>query len=151
AFALFDMTPMWNIADNVTANIAAKISGIGEGGAVQFDASGSKVLPGRTAKYQWEFGDGERASGDKVSHTYPLGGSYTARLLVTDSKGEQDEEEHMVYVLPPVLQNADPKQLVLVEAENFTRQGESEVRVMRDRINTSGSMITYWEQVPGHW
>ena len=55
------------------------------GQAVDFDASASSAMPGRTiTSYAWDFGDGATASGVQVSHTYATLGVYTATLTVTD-------------------------------------------------------------------
>ncbi len=40
--------------------------------------------------YNWNFGDGGTATGSNPSHTYNTGGSFTVRLIVTDSKGCKD-------------------------------------------------------------
>jgi PKD repeat protein len=54
-----------------------------------FDASASTADAGRTITgYAWNFGDGTSGSGAVVSHTYPAPGSYTARVTVTDDRGD---------------------------------------------------------------
>lgn len=37
--------------------------------------------------YSWDFGDGNKGEGRRVSHTYAKGGTYTARLTVSDNTG----------------------------------------------------------------
>jgi len=39
--------------------------------------------------FEWDFGDGNRATGDVATHTYTRGGNFTLRLTVTDDEGEQ--------------------------------------------------------------
>ncbi|MCD6303982.1 MAG: right-handed parallel beta-helix repeat-containing protein, partial [Planctomycetes bacterium] len=53
---------------------------------VELDASASADADGRIVRYDWDFGDGERASGTspRVSHTYAAAGRYTVVLRVTD-------------------------------------------------------------------
>lgn len=53
------------------------------GTPVSFDGSGSSAA----ATYTWDFGDGTKESGEKVTHTYTKGGSYRATLTVDDGKG----------------------------------------------------------------
>jgi outer membrane protein OmpA-like peptidoglycan-associated protein len=49
---------------------------------VSFDA-GESYFPGRTViSYHWDFGDGEKASGDVVTHLYAGNGEYNVRLGV---------------------------------------------------------------------
>lgn len=40
--------------------------------------------------YSWDFGDGNTASGNPISHTYTSAGVYTVRLVITDANGCTD-------------------------------------------------------------
>jgi PKD repeat protein len=58
------------------------------GSTVNFNGSGSRAAPGRTiVSYAWDFGDGTSGSGVQASHRYPVLGSYTVTLVVTDDAG----------------------------------------------------------------
>jgi len=52
--------------------------------SVQFDASASKDTDGRIVDYRWDFGDGVRATGRRVTHTYNQKGQYNVILTVID-------------------------------------------------------------------
>lgn len=52
-----------------------------------FDGRGSSDSDGSISGYGWDFGDGNTATGETVSHTYASGGSYEVRLTVTDDGG----------------------------------------------------------------
>jgi len=54
---------------------------------VTFDASCSTPNGGELVKYEWDFGDGTKASGRIVTHAYATAGRYTVTLTVTDSEG----------------------------------------------------------------
>lgn len=54
-----------------------------------FDASASIDNDGDTLNYTWDFGDGETASGKKVSYEYSKGGLYKAILNVNDGTGAE--------------------------------------------------------------
>jgi Ca2+-binding RTX toxin-like protein len=54
---------------------------------VAFDASGSSDSNGSIASYEWEFGDGQNGTGQRVGHTYPNVGTFLATLTVTDELG----------------------------------------------------------------
>jgi PKD repeat protein len=55
---------------------------------VFFNASASRPAPGRTlTNYRWDFGDGSSGSGAQTSHAYPVAGTYTVTLTVTDDAG----------------------------------------------------------------
>jgi outer membrane protein OmpA-like peptidoglycan-associated protein len=53
---------------------------------VQFRGIGTDP-DGEIASFDWEFGDGGKASGAEASHTYGTPGEYRARLTVTDNDG----------------------------------------------------------------
>ncbi len=67
-------------------------------GRVTWDARGSTDLDDNIAAYAWDLGDGTRATGPIVTHTYAAG-QYVVRLVVTDTTGLSDEA---VYVLDTV-------------------------------------------------
>lgn len=54
---------------------------------VSFDAAGSSDADGQIVKYEWDFGDGEKAEGQTTTHIYKAAGKFTVKLTVTDDKG----------------------------------------------------------------
>lgn len=64
---------------------------------VEFDASGS-TDDGEIVRYQWEFGDGETAEGQTVTHTYKTAGTFTVTLTVTDDRGAKNSLSRTVTV-----------------------------------------------------
>jgi hypothetical protein len=68
----------------------------------RFDASKSRDPDGEVAGFHWEFGDGESAEGETVSHEYASAGDYTVRLTVGDEKGETHAVERTFSVGPRV-------------------------------------------------
>jgi hypothetical protein len=71
----------------------AAISSIGlaqPGQALHVDASASydPAAASSPLSYQWSFGDGTGASGQKVSHTYTGSGTYTLSLTVSSADGK---------------------------------------------------------------
>ena len=55
--------------------------------AVAFDASESFDPEGKVLTIQWDFGDGETATGATVTHSYRSVGSYQAHVTVIDPEG----------------------------------------------------------------
>ncbi|MEE6288195.1 PKD domain-containing protein [Georgenia sp. MJ173] len=93
------------VANDIAPEISATVTeGAGE---LEFSFDGSAVAPeGREiVSYEWDFGDGNTASGAEATHTYAVDGSYTARLIVTDS--EQTREWLPVEVTPTVPGDGD--------------------------------------------
>lgn len=82
------------------------------GTELTFDASGSVVsnVPEDNVAvgWAWEFGDGETARGESVTHTYEKAGTYTIKLTVTDSAGRQASiEEELVVKEALVIDDTD--------------------------------------------
>jgi hypothetical protein len=61
------------------------------GKPIRFDASRSTDEDGRIKRYQWDFGDGTKAKGVTVDHTYELAGYYIVKLRVMDEALETAE------------------------------------------------------------
>ena len=68
--------------DNAPPVARATSSGTGP---VTFDATRSSDADGPLSRFQWDFGDGTTAVGDRVTHGYAKPGTYTARLTVGDN------------------------------------------------------------------
>jgi PKD repeat protein len=101
---------------------------------VNFDASTSVAQSGRTiTSYEWSFGDGTIATGQRVTHVYNAAGNYTVILTVTDSGGARDTETKTVPVAgttqnPTASFNLSPSpasvgQQVVADASPSTAQG----------------------------
>lgn len=68
--------------------------------SVTVDASNAKALRGSLASYEWDWGDGNTASGIKADHTYASGGVYTIKLKVIDTNGVSSTSQQKVSVDP---------------------------------------------------
>ena len=56
---------------------------------IQMDGSGSADPDGTITAYDWDLGDGSRASVARPVHAYAAAGLYTVTLVVTDNAGQQ--------------------------------------------------------------
>ncbi|MBU1173484.1 MAG: PKD domain-containing protein [Proteobacteria bacterium] len=65
---------------------------------VIFDGSGSYDPDGSIMSYEWDFGDGKKATGATVSHVYSDMGSYTVTLTVKDYKNAEASDTCIVTV-----------------------------------------------------
>ncbi len=62
------------------------------GDEITFDASNSNAPDGEIVSYQWDLGDGNTASGEKVTHSYDTPYTYIITLTVTDDGGDKAEQ-----------------------------------------------------------
>ena len=69
------------------------------GETVQLDASKSWCRTGQTARYEWTFCDGTKATGDTVKRVYKRAGEYSEIVKVTDSAGNFAYDFAVVYVI----------------------------------------------------
>lgn len=66
---------------------------------ITFDASLSRDPDGDIVSYSWDFGDGGRAGGVLVKHTYDRGGTFVVRLVVQDNVGATGVKTHNIEIL----------------------------------------------------
>jgi PKD repeat protein len=66
---------------------------------VAFDARASREVGGAIASYAWTFGDGGKARGRTVSHTYKHPGRYWVTLTVLDRNHTKATVRHRIRVL----------------------------------------------------
>lgn len=93
------------IAAPPTARIAATLDGNplsaenspAAGDEITFNGGGS-TADGGIATYDWQFGDGARATGAEASHAYAAAGSYRATLQVVDRNGLRGNATFDVFV-----------------------------------------------------
>lgn len=65
---------------------------------IDFDGSASRAAEGRIVRYEWNFGDGETATGVRVSHAYQRTGRFVVTLTVTDEEGRQGQASGTVSI-----------------------------------------------------
>ncbi|RLF63012.1 MAG: hypothetical protein DRN33_04920 [Thermoplasmata archaeon] len=81
------------------------------GESILFDGSRSYDVDGNIVSYSWNFGDGTTGEGANVTHAYSHEGSFTVRLMVTDSEGRFNVSKTVVYVdnTPPSVEIVKPR------------------------------------------
>jgi len=81
------------------AQISATPTTVKMGESITFSATDSTDPDGNIVSYEWDFGDGNTASGATVAYAYSdRGGIYNVRLTVTDDDGLSDTAEVSVNV-----------------------------------------------------
>jgi PKD repeat protein len=81
-----------------TAVIQTDITSICGSQNIIFDASKSIDPDNDISSYHWSFGDGSTDSGIKTSHTYNIGGTFTASLTITDEAGHTSRTEKLIKI-----------------------------------------------------
>lgn len=95
--------------------------------SVDFAANQSSDIESDIQSYLWDFGDGNRASGPQVNHTYQNTGTYTVKLTVDDGASLANSVQSSEHVL---IVNSFPKAAFFAPAvvgpsESFTVDGSS--------------------------
>ena len=95
----------------ITAPLAIVSSSTAAGNApltVNFDGSASTTPNAPLVSYSWNFGDGSKGTGAKVSHVFTTAGTYTTELTVQDSKGLTGKISTPIVVAQPAASNKAP-------------------------------------------
>ncbi|MBD3165901.1 PKD domain-containing protein, partial [bacterium] len=90
---------------------------------IRFSAAKSVDRDGKLLEYVWTFGDGKRAEGPRVTHSYNRPGSYTAELRVRDDSGtSSDMDRDQVDIIVNHPPKADPgrNQIVTTSEVQFS-------------------------------
>ncbi|MGQ9582552.1 MAG: PKD domain-containing protein [Thermoplasmatota archaeon] len=96
-----DLPPVARISTLPTVFVGAEVS---------LDGTGSTDENASALSYDWDFGDGDTASGARVTHVFRKEGTYTIKLRVTDPMGQSDTAYRSIRVyvpgsnLPPLAQ-----------------------------------------------
>jgi len=113
---------------------------------IAFDASNSTDPGGTIENYEWDFGDGEKAEGKIVTHSYSSAGNYTVRLAVADNEGATNSTAQVIRVGVTVATTVSIKTPSDVsEGENFTAtvniEGVSDLAVLMFKLSYNSSVI----------
>jgi len=92
------------------------------GRPVTFDGRRSREGDSRIDKYEWDFGDGNRTKGDKVSHTYNSAGKYRVTLTVTDRNGLRDKTRVDIRINDDLVANIPP--VAIIDAASTGQAGQ---------------------------
>jgi hypothetical protein len=65
---------------------------------LSFDGAGSSAETGRIIGYAWDFGDGVRAAGAQVVHSYTWPDTYQLILTVIDNYGGKSTITHTIHI-----------------------------------------------------
>ncbi len=97
---------------------------------VNFIAADASSNSTAIVSYSWDFGDGNTASGENVTHSYDIANTYTARLTLTDANGETDSSTRQIYVFGSSVDNSQaivPNSVYFYDDFNYRvqRSGDS--------------------------
>ncbi|EWY41845.1 hypothetical protein N825_24365 [Skermanella stibiiresistens SB22] len=99
------------------------------GEVIAFDASGSVDRDGVLIDHAWDFGDGAKGDGPRVTYAYRNPGTYRVGLVVTDesrTSTNTGEDDLTVVVNAPPVADAGPDQLVTASEVHFDGGGSSD-------------------------
>ena len=111
-------------------------SHVGEG--IRFDGSKSTDADGEVVAYAWSFGDGAKASGKVVTHSFSTAGAYQVTLTVTDDQGAQGSASIEATITKP---DAPPVAIIQVS----TNSAETGTQISFDAsASTDDGTIVGW-------
>lgn len=99
------------VVPGVTAAISTDVTSGPAPLTITFDASSSTSVTGTISEYLWDFGDGDTATGEIVSHTFGEVGTHQVTMVAADDTGASDEASVLIEVinsLPVASIAADP-------------------------------------------
>lgn len=110
---------------------------------VTFDGTGSYDPDGFIVSYTWDFGDGESASGEIVTHSYVDDGEYLVTLTVIDDSGVAGNDTCTVTVMnrpPEASMNIVPKTYIDIAPE-------AEIKVYQVEVTEKmeNEYVEYWK------
>jgi hypothetical protein len=169
---LSDTAGNWNITSiTVTVrDITPPIAEAGQDGSINeddtFSFNGSASADNvDIIYYNWSFGDGNYDFGTNITttHTYPVGGSYTATLMITDFAGNSDEDSLTINVnnLVPIAeagpnQTVNESEVVILDGSD-TWDTPSDIPTLNyiwyfgDGFVGAGSITTHTYNAPGEY
>jgi len=96
----------------------------------------------------WQLPDGTTREGAELVWEPAGDGPVEIAVVVTDAAGNVGSATHAMSLPPAEL--ADAQTAVIVQAEDFSAQGDGQVEVC-SRNGNVGQMITKWHADAGHW
>lgn len=91
-----------------------------EGQQVDFTADCGDVGAFDNLTFEWDFGDGDNATGQNVTHTYANDGNYTVTLTCTDTGGGSDTSN-----FSHIVDNVDPVVTLATSLTNPSDEGQT--------------------------
>ncbi|GAI12133.1 unnamed protein product, partial [marine sediment metagenome] len=97
-------------------------------------------------------GAGGSGYGKGFSMYYRCAPQVLADLAACGLSLEERRAEKLVpFTKPEWMTKLGEDEMIVVQAEGFSAQGDGEVQIKDDRHATWGTMITYWHRDIGHW
>jgi len=127
------------------------------GSPVNFDASRSRRGTNPISRYEWQFGDGGKSVGERVSHTYTAQGEYKVTLNAIDTKGLSNQtsvkiriQQDLIASLPPIADINAPSTAVQGEPVRFDGSGSKSASPITEYNWTFGDGSTGSGPVVSH-
>ena len=110
----------YNVTDLPIPSISISSYNAGIGQEIKFSASNSRSISSKIIKYSWNFGDGEKATGENTVHSYSGAGNFTVTLTLEDENGLVNSDSVVIYIVSldkslPSLINLTFKQISTAE------------------------------------
>lgn len=115
------------------------------GAATRFDGAGSSDPRGSAlTAYEWDFGDGDGATGAAPDHAYARAGSYTATLTVTDADGLIGRATRAVTVTPQTSIDSGPTGTIAADSAGFAFSAGASDATFECRLDGPAAATGAW-------
>ena len=138
--SIFNAYRVPNTADEPpTATVQANESEVAVGDTITFDSSSSTDDNG-ISRYEWDFGDGNTATGETVTHTFSDRGTFTPTVTVTDTSDQTSIASTVIVVKDMV-----PPEAVLTTDKTAVNPGEYLQLDASESTDNLGIGLYHWD------
>lgn len=114
---------------------------------VTFDASDSTDADGAIVSYEWNFGDQESATGERVEYVFDSEGDYLVTLTVVDDRGASASSAELIEILPR--QNILPVATIAVNQKRGVAPLQVDFSAAKAK-DEDGELVSYlWQFADG--
>ncbi len=118
---------------------------------INFDALSSHDPDGTLSSYHWDFGDGVTSYEPIASHTYTVGGVYTATLSILDDMGGRATSSVTINVTDPVPSGTGNCQSQCLSLDEFKMGFKNDMVIGKVRVMDENRATVYGVNIEAVW
>ncbi|MCE1189774.1 MAG: PKD domain-containing protein, partial [Ignavibacteria bacterium] len=135
------LLPIKPVVPNIRPDLKKSFSILADCFSVVFDGTQSRDRDNNELSFIWNFGDGTKASGSRVTHIYKEKKNYRASVMVTDNSGAVGNSSYEIFDVPV---NKEP--IPAMDYKNIVAPGEVVIFSGAKSIDPDGTIKNYsWD------